>query len=234
LLGAPRTANLLWPIVDQKNPEVYLTSGSSIGLIGVIPVPSRDLDHHALITYDAAGYVIETDWGQDAGINSWNGIALYAGDYGFFTGTNTVFLSKDKGGKADKAWVNYIVLSVFFASTNKADTDVYALEWLCKAAERGHPAALNELGNYFWEGSFDFDNDGKNELHSAGTDRLWSMFEKDNVKACGWYSIANENALPSWCRDILTVEEVMKVEHLLDDWPSGSCEREVLSKITDN
>lgn len=92
----------------------------------------------------------------------------------------------------------------------------YALKYLCRAVERGHPAAFSELGNLFWH---------------TGTSALGQsipsyIFEEDNVKACFWYSMANGKVQPPWCYTVLTVEETETVEHLIDNRQPGQCKRE--------
>jgi hypothetical protein len=96
-----------------------------------------------------------------------------------------------------------------------------------------HPAALAELGHYFWDGLYDFDEDGIKERYASVHHVLWDEFDNDNVKACLWYSMVNDKALPPWCRDVLTEEEKTRVEHMLEGWQPSQCNNELAPKITD-
>jgi hypothetical protein len=225
LLGEPMCCtNILWPSRDEGRVEVYRTWGDALGLAGFVPVPSGDLTHYALITYDASGRVNATDWDYAAGASDVN--LLYAGEYGYFPRLDTIFPSIDGGGKTDRAWVKYMKS----AQGTRMEThkkNINTLKLLCRAAEQGHPAAFNELGNFFW---YDLNVDSI----THGQLRLWSMFEKDKVKACLWYSMANEKVQPPWCRDWLTVEESTKVEHLLENWQPSQCDPEIMKVISGN
>ena len=108
LLGNPRRYSLfLWPSIDKGNLEVF---GPKLH-----KAPCGDLDHYALIIYDATGRVDATDWKYTG--SGFGRTTLYADGYGYTTGTRTIFPSKDGGGKADKAWARYLEIVQFRSSS---------------------------------------------------------------------------------------------------------------------
>lgn len=263
LLGQPLITkiNISWPAVDDGNVEIYTAAGSSVGLISIIPVPTGDIDHYALITYDESGRVSEADWNYNTyNISPWSGVFLYAGDYGYDTGTNTIFPSKDGGGKADRAWERYLSNESYYQTWARGFKDRRRSQWrnstlssLCHAVEQEHPAALAELGNYFWDDWHDLyegcngawekvkiciemrrQNKGmlpSNKRYVSVHHGLWEEFDKNIVKACLWYAIANDETLPPWCSDGLTEEEGIRVERLIEDWQTSQCKTEVAPYI---
>lgn len=214
LLGKPCSGtNFLWPSKYEGNVEVFRASGDAWGWAGFIPVPADgNMTHYALITYDSSGRVSATDWGYVAREDFY--MFLYAGKYGYDHVSNTIFPSKDGGGKSDKAWASYMHYASLTRLDNRAAKRI-ALNRLCRAVERGHPAAFNELGNLFW----------KKDRHAIGQYILSTIFEEDNVKACLSYSIANDKDQPPWCRDLLTEEEATRVERLFENWQPDQCKR---------
>jgi hypothetical protein len=214
----------------KKRWEFYKTSGAGIGFFAIVPVPSGPVYHYALIVYDEAGRVSAADWGYDFGVSAWNRTALFAGPYGYYVGTDTIFPSIDAGGEADKAFAQYLSYSAWYreaGGTRKETARTAALKWVCRAAELGHSAALTEIGNYFWAEPYDFDRDGVEEGYNFDAAKLWSTFRKDNVKACVWYSAANDRILPAWCHDILSADEAAEVKNLLEHWTPNQCESDL-------
>ena len=213
--------------LTERRWEFYKTRGGGIGFVAIFPVPSGDVHHYALIVYDDAGRVRAADWGYDFGVSAWNRPALFAGPYGYYVGTDTIFPSIDAGGEADTAFAQYLSNSAWYraaSGSRKEGARVEALKWVCRAAELGHPAALTEIGNYFWAEPYDFDRDGVEEGYDFDEAKLWSTFRKDNVKACVWYSAANDRLLPAWCCDTISVDAVGEVEQLLEHWTANQCE----------
>jgi len=234
LLGKPLCCTkFLWPSRDKGNVEVFLAKGDALGWAGFIPFPSTDrMLHYAMIAYDLSGLVNEIDTGHVA-LNSMNPsytvkqilseqitshhggysdevnpIILYAGEYGYYNKYNTFFPSKDGGGKSDSAWAYYIKYMGPSIKNQKVN-----LRRLCHAVEQGHPAAFSELGNLFRE-------NGK----AFGYPSLQPVFQKDNVMACFWFSMANDGTQPEWCLELLAEDEKIKVEYLMDNWQLDQCE----------
>jgi len=227
LLGNPSgPEEYLWPSIDEGNVEVFSAMGDAIGLVFIFPFPSGEaVSHHALITYDVSGHVDATDWGY--ALYEFTSMFLYAGEYGYFNGTNTVFPSKDGGGKADKAWADYMIQMMHEIKYQYGSWDKErALKLICRAVEQSHPAAYSELGHLFRE------NRWLKGLQQAFGYYALSPIKKDNVKACFWYSMANDKVQPPWCRDLLTMEESTEVEYLLENWQPGQCEHEIDTAIT--
>ena len=212
LLGQPLSGGVfLWPAIDNGDVEVYSAYGTASGRWIFLLRELEDTTHYVLVTYDSSSHVSATDWDHVA--YEGEDMFLYAGKYGYFHSTNTIFPSKDGGGKADKAWASYMSYSRTRLDNRAAKRT--ALKRLCRAVERGHPAAFNELGNLFW----------KKDRHAIGQYILSTIFEEDNVRACLSYSIASDNVQPPWCRDLLTKEEAARVEHLLGNWQPDQCKR---------
>ena len=234
LLGKPLCCTkFLWPSRDKGNVEVFLAKGDALGWAGFIPFPSTDrMLHYAMIAYDLSGLVNEIDTGHVA-LNSMNPsytvkqilseqitshhgghsysvdiIFLYAGEYGYYNRSNTFFPSKDGGGKSDSAWAYYIKYMGPSIKNQKVN-----LRRLCHAVEQGHPAAFSELGNLFSE-----------NRQAFGYQALQPVFQKDNVMACLWFSMANDGTQTEYCLKLLTKAEKIKVEYLMYNWQLDQCE----------
>ena len=205
-----------------------MAKGDALGWAGFIPFPSTDrMLHYAMIAYDLSGLVNEIDSGHVA-VNSIdpsytvneiisghggysdevNPIFLYAGEYGYYNISNTFFPSKDGGGKSDSAWAYYINYMGPSIKNQKVN-----LRRLCHAVEKGHPAAFSELGNLF-----------SANVQAFGYPSLTPVFQKDNVMACLWFSMANDGTQPEWCLELLAEDEKIKVEYLMDNWQLDQCE----------
>jgi hypothetical protein len=229
LLGKPLCCTkFLSPSRDKGNVEVFLAKGDALGWAGFIPFPSTDrILHYAMIAYDLSGLVNEIDSGHVATNAMYPGhdvkqitsgrvaysdsvdrIFLYAGEYGYYNRSNTFFPSKDGGGKSDSAWEDYIKYMVDDIKYHK-----HNLKLLCRAVEQGHPAAFSELGNLFRE-------NGK----AFGYPSLQPVFQKDNVMACFWFSMANDGPQTEYCLKLLTKDEKIKVEYLMYNWQLDQCE----------
>jgi hypothetical protein len=208
LLGSP---SVRYPTGDW---EVYKKLGDGIALIGIVPFPARKgWVHYLLITYDDKGRVAAVgttaDWASGKGTvyEAWSGSGVYAGDVGFYTGTNQPFISVDGGGKADTAWVDYLKVQLHFRRTGRTSMHI-VVKYLCKASSLGHPSAFNAIGNIY-------------------KDRLYG-FDQDNVRACFWHAIANNKLLPRWCDRILAPEELPRVKQLIEQWRPEQCKNEIL------
>jgi hypothetical protein len=57
-----------------------------------------------------------------------------------------------------------------------------------------------------------------------GYPALTPVFQKDNVMACLWFSMANDGTQPVWCFELLAEDEKIKVEYLMDNWQLDQCE----------
>jgi hypothetical protein len=154
ILGSP---NIQYPSGEW---EVYKKLGNGIGLISIIPFPVKDAwVHYFLITYDKDGRVTAVgsgaDWASKKGSvwEAWSGSGVYAGDVGFYTGTNQPFISVDQGGKADSAWVGYLRLLQHSQLTNRTSMHT-VIRQLCRASSRSHPSAFNAIGKIYREGLY--------------------------------------------------------------------------------
>ena len=211
ILGSP---NIQYPSGEW---EIYKKLGSGIGLISIVPFPYKDAwVHYLLITYDKDGGVTAVgsgaDWASSKGTTyeAWSGSGVYAGDVGFYTGTSQPFISMDKGGKADSAWVGYLRLRQHSQRTDRTSLHT-VIRQLCRASSLGHPAAFNAIGNIY-------------------RDRLYGI-PRDNVRACFWFAMANSKVPPPWCNDTLTPEETSAMKQLTGKWQPDQCNNELLSRL---
>jgi len=211
ILGSP---NIQYPSGEW---DVYKKLGNGIGLISIIPYPYKDASvHYLLITYNKDGQVTAVgsgaDWASKKGSvwEAWSGSGVYAGDVGFYTGTNQPFISVDQGGKADSAWVSYLRLLQHSQLTDRTSKHT-VIRQLCRASSRAHPSAFNAIGKIYREG-------------------LYSI-PKDNVMACFWYAMANSKVQPSWCDGVLAPEETSTVKQLVGKWQPDQCENELLLRV---
>jgi hypothetical protein len=218
LLGLPDDHDL----IDSW--EVYSAVGSQIEVLTFVVVPfgfSHIIAYYyLLLTYDTSERVSAMD---TADSTYEPGGVLFAGNYGYLISTKTIFPSIDGGGKADKAWAIYL----HYESIGRKGYSGYAFSELCYAAEQEHPCALKELGNYYWEGSYDFDEDRIDRCIDVRSVDYPSIVENDNVNACIWYSMANDKVLTPRCREALSDEDALIVERLLVDWQPTQCEKQL-------
>ena len=220
--------------------DVFRDWGDGIGLLLILPVPRPDgWRHYLLVTYDEEGRVNALGTKEEWSSITESDKAIFAGRYGYYTGLRQAFPSIDGGGKADSAWAAYLKWYKYHLEAPESWAYGYlVLKRVCQAANRGHPCAFKELGNYFWEESYDLVKDGTKDCnaHSGlfpkkATRELWSIFEKNNVRACVWYSMANDKVLTPWCRNVLSADEILEVEQLLMDWQPSQCENELAPYI---
>ena len=225
LLGAPYNTN------NDGSCEIYKATSDTIGFLLIIPLYGADSGHHyILITYDDADYVTALSLDKNIYVDI---ITIFAGKCGFFSRGpygfgDQFFPSNDNGGEGDLAWARYLKQCTRYRKFRYKEYEGwFALQEVCEAAKQNHPCAFRELGNYFWEGSHDVINFQGDDCIAKDLGQFWSVFKKDNVKACLWYSKANNNKMTSWCRNALSPEQVMDVETLLAVWQPSTCEIEM-------
>ena len=221
---------------DNQDPlgrwDVYRTETDGVRLVSIVPFSKlRMWSHYLLITYDAQSRVSDVGMGRGrndrAGRSDDGYPTLYAGGYGYHTASRTAFTSLDNGGQADFYWAAYLTNSMHEVVQHRFRGYVDALSFLCEAARQGHPCAHRELGNSFWGAQLrghDFDNEDAQGCGAAISSRSGPYREKDRVKACVWYSMANGKVLPARCWRTLSAEEILIVERLLIDSRMPSCE----------
>ncbi len=218
--------------------EVYQARTDGVRLVLIVPYSKMNMwTHYLFITYDADDRVTHVGTGSDKTDStrpSGQRLTIYAGHYGYHTGTGMAFPSVDGGGEADSSWADYL--------TNTEHVEVHhrfrgygdALRSLCRAAEQGHPCANRELGNLFWGGraeSYAFHERGARYCRSPSLDGRGPYMARDSVYACVWYSLAGDGGLRPWCREVLSAAEIARVERLLAYRRPGWCEQQLAPYI---
>jgi len=211
--------------------EIYRRSGDGIDFTLLIPYPvSNSWSHYFLVTYDnsevvsAIGSGTEPAYYSDARYqHSSKGTPIYAGDIAYYTGTGKTFQSVDYGGDADTAWYFYLKYEKDYLGisgisplvksnpcvSHRISKPSDGWYYLCKATKLGHPLAFKELGDIYKEGKY------------------YTHIHQDNVKACFWLSLANNNALSQRCQKDLTPDQQLEVINLVENWYPLQCEHEL-------
>ncbi len=218
--------------------EVYQARTDGVRLVMIVLYSKMNMwTHYLFITYDAEDRVADVGTGMDKSDStrpSGQRLTVYAGRYGYHTGTGTAFPSVDGGGEADSYWADYLTHTEHGQVHHRFRGFGDALRSLCKAAEQGHPCADRELGNLFWGGRAEprsFHEPGARSCPSPILSGRGPYIAKDPVNACVWYSLAVGGGLRPWCPEVLSAAEISRVERLLAYRRPGRCVQQLAPYI---
>lgn len=101
--------------------------------------------------------------------------------------------------------------------TSRSLNDSSRLQWLCRAADHGHPNAQADVGSIIFE----------NE----------NIDKRDLVRAYVWYSLAAQSTCLNYSLQLekivhgMTAEQTDMAKQLLNNWAPGQCEKDLINSI---
>jgi hypothetical protein len=112
---------------------------------------------------------------------------------------------------------NLVALEQYRAYLARVPGDATRLQYLCSAADKGHPNAQIEVGRHFAQGIYGI--------------------QKDFSRAYVWYSLASKSGydthLKLLIRDMKS-EQINDADRMLAGWEPGQCERDLIPAVSGN
>jgi len=234
ILGEP------WFSGDQWDVDIYRQDAGTIGLAGILPLPSRGALYSLVIVYRQSGVVdaLGSDW-VEKHYDTFSEKPVVVGEYTF--DPNVRWLSIAAPGKPPHTFITLTghgriqsiatVQQAVQETRKRAEKGDAASQfalyriadaperfvWLCRAADQGYAAAQLELGRLYWKG-----------LKGVKQDSRW---------AYAWYSLAAQGGYKDWevwelpsLTSQMTPRQLSQAQQMLAEWEPGQCERELTSR----